>query len=146
MAIRSAFWYLWSLKTKTRICLLIIILANALGNVLLSYGMRQVGSIASYSPVELVFAGVHAAGNPYVLAGVGFLLIFFVTHMIVLSWADLSYVLLTTSAGYILVALLSWRLLGESIRPLRWLGIVVIVAGVILVSRTPAATAPGSAS
>jgi drug/metabolite transporter (DMT)-like permease len=126
---------------KTRVCLLIIVVANALGNVLLSYGMRQVGSIASYSPVELVVSGVRASANPFVLAGVGLLLIFFITHMIVLSWADLSYVLLMTSAGYILVVLLSWGVLGETVRPLRWFGTVVIVAGVVLVGRTPAATA-----
>jgi drug/metabolite transporter (DMT)-like permease len=127
---------------KTRVCLLIIVLANALGNILLGYGMRQVGSIASYSPVALVVSGVRAARNPFVLAGVGFLLIFFLAHMIVLSWADLSYVLLMTSAGYILVAVLSWGLLGETVAPLRWLGTLVIVSGVTLVSRTPARTTP----
>jgi drug/metabolite transporter (DMT)-like permease len=122
---------------KTRVCLLIIIVANALGNVLLSYGMHQVGSIASYSPLTLVRSALRAAANPFVLAGVGFLIVFFVAHMIVLSWADLSYVLPMTSVGYILVTVLSWWWLGEQVRPLRWLGTVVIMAGVSLVGRTP---------
>ena len=132
------------MKTKTRVCLLIIVAANALGNVLLGYGMRQVGSIASYSPAALVVGGVQAARNPFVLAGIGFLALFFVAHLIVLSWADLSYVLLMTSAGYIVVTALSWWLLGEAVGPLRWLGTVVIVGGVALVSRTPARTAPSA--
>lgn len=122
---------------KTRVCLLIIIVANALGNVLLSYGMHQVGSIASYSPLALVRSALRAAVNPFVLAGVGFLIVFFVAHMIVLSWADLSYVLPMTSVGYILVTVLSWWWLGETVPPLRWLGTVVIIAGVSLVGRTP---------
>jgi len=122
---------------KTRVCLLIIIVANALGNVLLSYGMRQVGSIASYSPLALVRSSLRAASNPYVLTGVGFLIVFFVAHMIVLSWADLSYVLPMTSVGYILVTVLSWWWLGEKVPPLRWLGTIVIIAGVSLVGRTP---------
>lgn len=122
---------------KTRVCLLIIIVANALGNVLLSYGMHQVGSIASYSPLALVRSALRAAANPFVLAGVGFLIVFFVAHMIVLSWADLSYVLPMTSVGYILVTVLSWWWLGETVPPLRWLGTVVIIAGVSLVGRTP---------
>jgi drug/metabolite transporter (DMT)-like permease len=125
---------------KTRVCLLIIIVANALGNVLLSLGMRQVGSIASYSPVDLFVSGVGAIANPYVLAGVGFLLVFFAAHMIVLSWADLSYVLPITSVGYIVVAVLSWWWLQEPVRPLRWAGTVVIVVGVSLVGRTPVST------
>ena len=127
---------------KTRVCLLIIIVANALGNVLLSHGMRQVGSIASYSPFALVMSSWRAAANPYVLAGVAFLIIFFVAHMIVLSWADLSYVLPMTSVGYILVTVLSWWWLGENVRPLRWAGTMVIIAGVSLVSRTPHRTTP----
>ena len=125
---------------KTRISLLIIIVANAVGNVLLSRGMRQVGSIASYSPLELVAGGLRAATNPYVLAGVGFLIVFFVAHMVVLSWADLSYVLPMTSVGYIVVTALSWWWLGEQVRPLRWAGTVVIMMGVALVGRTPART------
>jgi drug/metabolite transporter (DMT)-like permease len=122
---------------KTRVCLLLIVVANALGNVLLSRGMREVGSIASYSPAEVFVSALRAATNPYVLAGVGFLIVFFLAHMIVLSWADLSYVLPMTSVGYIVVTVLSWWWLGEQVRPLRWLGTVVIVAGVCLVGRTP---------
>jgi len=125
---------------KTKICLLIIIVTNALGNVLLSAGMRQVGSIASYSPLDLVLSSFRAASNPYVAAGVSLLVVFFVTHMIVLSWADLSYVLPVTSTGYILVTLLSWWFLGERVGPVRWAGASVIMAGVILVGRTPAVT------
>jgi len=127
---------------KTRVFLLIIIVANAVGNVLLSYGMRQVGSIASYSPLELVAGSLRAAGNPWVLAGVGLLAVFFVAHLMVLSWADLSYILLMTSAGYILVTLLSWSWLGERVSPGRWAGTAAIAAGVALVGRTPVSTVP----
>ncbi len=127
---------------KTRICLLIIVVANAIGNLLLSLGMRQVGSIASYSPAALVSSSLRAAANPLVLSGVAFLVVFFVAHMVILSWADLSYVLPMTSVGYILVAVLSWWWLGEHIDAVRWFGTVLIVLGVGFVGRTPHATAP----
>ena len=107
---------------------------------ILRYGMQRVGSIASYDPVRLIVSSLRSLANPYVLAGVGLLVIFFVAHMIVLSWADLSYVLPMTSAGYILVTLLGWWWLGETVRPVRWFGTVVITVGVILVGRTPAST------
>jgi uncharacterized membrane protein len=125
---------------KTRICLAIIIVANALGNLLLAKGMRQVGSIASYSPTELVSAGVQAMANPWVLSGVLLLLVFFTAHAIVLSWADLSYVLLVTAIGYVLVAVLSRQYLGEGISTLRWAGTVLITAGVLLAGSTPIST------
>jgi uncharacterized membrane protein len=54
--------------------------------------------------------------------------------MTLLSWADLSYVLPVTAIGYVLVALVGWLLLGEQIPLKRWAGIVLIVAGVALVS------------
>ncbi|MBI3696127.1 MAG: hypothetical protein HY238_14965 [Acidobacteria bacterium] len=123
---------------KTKICLLIIVVANALGNVVLRHGMQQVGSIASYSPVRLMVSSFRALANPYVLAGVGLLVVFFLAHMIVLSWADLSYVLPMTSVGYILVTVLGWWFLDEAVGPIRWVGTLVITAGVILVGRTPA--------
>jgi drug/metabolite transporter (DMT)-like permease len=125
---------------KTRVCLFIIIVANAVGNLLLAYGMQQVGSIASYSPVELVRAGLQAMTNGWVLSGVLLLLVFFVAHALVLSWADLSYVLLVTAIGYVLVAVLSRQFLGETISLLRWAGTVVITAGVLLVGSTPVST------
>lgn len=126
---------------KTNICLAIIVLANALGNICLAYGMRQVGDISSYSPLELVSSGLAAMANPWVLGGVALLLIFFIAHAVVLSWADLSYVLLVTSIGYGLVAVLSWALLDEQISAQRWIGIAVITAGVVLVGRTQVSTA-----
>lgn len=125
---------------KTNVCLAIVVFANALGNLMLAYGMRQVGDISSYSPVALVTSGLAAMANPWVLGGVLLLTVFFVTHAIVLSWADLSYVLLVTAIGYGLVALLSWLLLGEHVSAMRWAGVGVITAGVMLVGSTPVST------
>ena len=125
---------------KTAGCLVLVVLANAAGNVLVRYGMQQVGSIASFSPLELAVSGLRAMTNPYVAAGVALLIVFFLTHMIALSRADLSYVLPVTAAGYILVTLLGWGLLGENVRAIRWLGAVVITAGVALVGSTPPET------
>lgn len=133
------------MRAKTNICLGIIVIANALGNIALGYGMRQVGDISSFSPVELFSSGVAAMANPWVLLGVVLLIAYFAAHTLVLSWADLSYVLLVTSIGYVLVALMSWSLLGESISTSRWCGTFLITAGVVLVGSTPTATARTSA-
>ena len=78
--------------------------------------------------------------NPWVLLGVVLLLLFFVAHTLLLSWADLSYVLLVTSIGYVLVAVLSWQLLDEAITAERWVGTIFITFGAILVGSTPAST------
>jgi drug/metabolite transporter (DMT)-like permease len=72
--------------------------------------------------------------RPYVAAGVLLLILWLLSRMALLSWADLSYVLPVTSVGYILVALVGRVMLHEQITPLRWAGIVLIMSGVALVS------------
>ena len=71
------------------------------------------------------------------------MLLFFVAHAIVLSWADLSYVLLVTSIGYVLVAVLSWGFLGEEISETRWAGTLLVTLGVALAGSTPVSTVEG---
>jgi uncharacterized membrane protein len=61
------------------------------------------------------------------------LIVWLLSRMTLLSWADLSYVLPVTSLGYVLVALLGRWLLDERITATRWAGILLIVAGVALV-------------
>jgi uncharacterized membrane protein len=125
---------------KTNILLSIVVIANAVGNIVLARGMKQVGDISSYSPFDLVANGIAAMANPWVLAGVALLLIYFIAHTIVLSWADLTYVLLTTSIGYVLTAILSRQFLGEQISLERWAGTIIITVGVVLVGATPVST------
>ena len=121
------------LRRKTRIFTALVILTNVIGNFLLSRGMRQVGETVSFSvPAYLtVFA------NPWVDTGVILLTLWLLAQLSLLSWADLSYVLPVTAIAYVLTALLG-RLGGEPVDTLRWIGILLITAGAILVGRTTA--------
>ena len=110
---------------------------------LLGYGMREAGDISSFSPVDLIVSGIASLASPWVVLGVLLLAVFFAAHTLLLSWADLSYVLLVTSAGYVLVALLSATFLGETVTPTRWVGIALITFGVGVVGSTPVSTVGG---
>jgi len=72
--------------------------------------------------------------------GIASLITFFITYMLVLSWADYSYVQPASSIAYGVVALLGHFLLKEAITPTRWLGVLVICLGVFIVSGTPPRT------
>jgi drug/metabolite transporter (DMT)-like permease len=72
--------------------------------------------------------------RPTVTLGVLLLILWLASRMTLLSWADLSYVLPVTSIGYVLVAVAGRVLLHEQISAKRWMGIVLIMAGVALVS------------
>ena len=132
-----------ALAGKTRLLLAIVIVSNSIGNVVLSYGMRAVGDISSYSPASLVSSAIAAFANPWVLLGTSLLVLFFAAHTLLLTWADLSYVLLVTSCGYALVAALGVIVLDESISLLRWCGIALVSCGVALVASTPESTSEG---
>jgi drug/metabolite transporter (DMT)-like permease len=72
--------------------------------------------------------------RPWVSAGVLLLILWMLSRMALLSWADLSYVLPVTSIGYVLVAVAGRVLLHEQITMQRWAGIFLIMSGVALVS------------
>src|SRR4051812_22568970 len=120
------------LRQKTRNFTALVILSNLFGNFSLSWGLRQVGRLISLSP----WAYVEALFNPWVALGVSLLIIWLLSHMALLSWADLSYVLPVTSIGYVLSALAGRFFLHEDISNWRWAGILLIVLGVTLVART----------
>ena len=120
-----------TLRAKTRLYTAITVLSNVAGNTLLTRGMHQLGAIGN-SPFALIAALFH----PLVAAGVALLIVWTLTHMALLSWADLSYVLPVTGIGYVLTALSGKFLLGEYISSMRWAGIVLITLGVILVGQT----------
>jgi uncharacterized membrane protein len=61
--------------------------------------------------------------------------------MALLSWADLSYVMPVTALSYVVTAFAARLLLNEYISLERWIGIVLITAGVTLVGRTKGNTA-----
>jgi drug/metabolite transporter (DMT)-like permease len=63
----------------------------------------------------------------------------------VLSRADLSFAQPITALSYVTVLAISARFLHEDLPPSRLAGVGLILAGVWLVSRTPAETADGAA-
>jgi drug/metabolite transporter (DMT)-like permease len=121
---------------KTLIVLLIATLAQTLGNVWLTKGMKTIGEVQTLAPGELLAIGLQVFTHPLIWLGIALLLVFFALYLVALSWADLSYVVPTTAFGYVLSAFLSWQLLGERVSLTRWAGTLLICAGVALVSRT----------
>lgn len=114
------------LRTKTWVCAVIVVLSNVFGNFFLKKGV----------PAELPtpWSYIAVLFQPWVALGVVLLILWMMSRMALLSWADLSYVLPVTAIGYVLVALLGRLFLEERISVKRWAGIVLIVAGVAMVS------------
>ena len=128
------------LHLKTYIFLLFIVLFAPLGNVLLGKGMRGIGSARDWEPSELLHILIRILTSGYIWLGIACLLMFFVAYMLVLTWADYSYVQPASAFSYAVVAVLGLLLLGEKVNLLRWSGIAVICVGVFIVGHTPPRT------
>ncbi len=132
--------YAGRLQAKTIVLLGTVVVSSAFGNLALGYGMRAVGDLSSLPPFDLIAAGIGALASPSVLGGLVLLCVFFAAHTLLLSWADLSFVVLVTAIGYVLVVVLSALLLGETVTLARWAGTVLIACGVGIAGSTPEST------
>jgi drug/metabolite transporter (DMT)-like permease len=125
-----------SIGSKTGIVTAVVILSNVFGNFSLSRGLRHDAEGLSFSPLSYL----EAFFNPWVALGVSLLILWMLSRMALLSWADLSYVLPVTALGYVLTVLAARVLLSEQVSWQRWTGTLLIVVGVSLVGRTPVST------
>ena len=121
---------------KTFLLILVMVIAGPLGNVLLGKGMKQAGRLAIWPPTEALHTALRVFGTGSIWLGVGSLLAFFLANVLVLSWADYSYVQPASSVGYGVSALLGYFMLSEPVSPLRWLGIAIICLGVLVVGQS----------
>jgi multidrug transporter EmrE-like cation transporter len=129
-----------TLKTKTYILLFLMIVLGSFGNTILDKGMKSLGPIDFSTRYAIWHGASHTFTNGTIWLGICCMLLFMVCHMLVLSWADYSFVMLFSAITYALVPVLGYIWLGEYVQPARRIGIVLIVFGVFLVSRTPPRT------
>ncbi len=125
-----------TLHLKTYLMIAIMIVAGPLGNVLLAQGMKHSGDPEIWPPAALLHTALKVFASGSIWLGVASLITFFVAYMLVLSWADYSFVQPASSLAYGVVALLGYLMLGEHVSLLRWAGIAVICLGVFVVGRT----------
>lgn len=132
---------------------------EAVGVVLLSQGLKELGELARISWTEIVgFAG-RAVTNRHILAGIALEAGFFGCLLFLMSHGQVSFVWPLTSLGFVLTTFAARFLLHEEVSGLRWFGVFLIVlgAGTITytekvrqdtasVAPTPAAPSPSEAT
>ena len=124
------------LHFKTSVLILIMISVAPLGDTFLGKGMKRIGAFPGWAPADLFHFFFRAFTSSTIWLGIGLLLAFFIAYLVVLSWADYSYVLPASSISSLVIALLAYFVLHEAITPMRWVGIALISLGVFVVGRT----------
>ena len=104
---------------------------------MLSIGMKQ---MPGFTHLALLDYALRLVANPFVVPGTALMAIFTLAQLSLFSWADLSFVVPCVASSYIVTTVLSQFVLNEPIHIERWLGVLLIVAGVVLVAETPERT------
>ena len=93
------------------------VLFGALGNTLFDKGMKQIGALGFASGPEIWAGALRTFTNGTIWMGVLCMLLFIVCHMLVLSWADFSFVMPFSAVAYALVPLFAYLWFGEKVLP-----------------------------
>jgi uncharacterized membrane protein len=129
-----------SVHFKTYVLVVLVVIFGPLGNVLVGKGVKSVGALNSWEPAMLFQFFWRAFTTGTIWLGIASLLTFFVAYIVVLSWADYSFVQPATSISYGVVAALSIVLLREVVKPAQWIGVAIICLGVFIVGNTSPST------
>jgi drug/metabolite transporter (DMT)-like permease len=124
------------LHLKTFTLILFMVSVAPLGDTFLGKGMKRIPPMAGWGPADVFRFFFSAFTSGTIWLGIGLLLTFFVAYLLVLSWADYSYVLPASSISSLLIALLAHFVLHETVSPTRWAGVAFICVGVFVVGRT----------
>jgi multidrug transporter EmrE-like cation transporter len=115
--------------------LFIAIALGVMGQIALKYGMRQHGAaLGSAAGLGVVAGLVRAIFTPYVLLGLGCYVVSTGFWLLVISRWNLSYAYPMIAVGYIGVVFLSRLIFKEQVTPPQWVGIVLMVGGLVLVA------------
>jgi drug/metabolite transporter (DMT)-like permease len=113
----------------------VTVLFGVLGQTTLKLGVNRVEMVEQVAtgPLAVVLLILR---SPLMLLGLAMYGLGAFTWIVVLSRVDLSYAYPFLALNFVLVAVVSQLVLAESIPGLRWLGIVVICAGILIVARS----------
>ena len=108
---------------------------NAAAQLLLKAGTNAVGhfefSMANAWPV-----GCRLATEPHIVGGLFCYVVSVVVWIMALSRVEVSIAYPMLSVGYVVNAIAAYYMFGESVTPMRMIGIGIIVLGVYIVARS----------
>jgi drug/metabolite transporter (DMT)-like permease len=113
--------------------LAVVVLAGTAGEVAVTRAMKCIGEVHQFHPRALlrVFGRVLRIG--WMWLGLALLAAAFFSLLAVLSWENVSFVVPVTALSYAIGALMAKIFLGEKVDSLRWMGVLLVVVGVVLV-------------
>jgi drug/metabolite transporter (DMT)-like permease len=120
--------------TRVALLLAMLILCSTGGEIAVTHGMKATGEPARLRPREILQFLFRALRNGWFWAGVPLMALSFYSLLVLLSWQPISYVIPASALSYVVGTLGAKYILGEDVSPARWVGVVLVCAGVALVA------------
>jgi len=112
------------------------LLMEAVGVVLLSKGIKEIGDMALVDLGELLRLVGRGATNRNILLGVAFEAGFFGCLLFLMSHGDVSFIWPLTALSFVLTTLAAKLFLHEHVSGLRWCGVLLIILGAGVITYT----------
>jgi uncharacterized membrane protein len=119
---------------KILLILLFGLACESAGVVLLKKGMNHIPEVSGYTVTEIFRVLKAGAGSPQILLGVFFEAVFFACLLVLMSKSDISFLWPLTALSFVFATFAAIWFLGESVSPVRWIGVILIMAGAAFIS------------
>ena len=114
-----------------------VVIAGA-AQVTLKTGVNRVTNSSGGAGLQLSGSSLKSLfSSPVVWIGLALFGLSAVVWLFALSRASLSFAYPFAALGYVIIVAFSVLVLHETVPPLRWAGVALIVAGIVLVAQTP---------
>ena len=120
--------------SKLLLILVFGLVCESAGVVLLKKGILHVGGVNSYTVAEIFRVVKAGAINPQILLGVFFEAVFFGCLIVLMGKSDISFLWPLTALSFVFATFAAIWFLGESVSPVRWIGVALIMAGAACIS------------
>jgi multidrug transporter EmrE-like cation transporter len=115
--------------------ILFTVATNAAAQLMLKYGMMQLGPL-SFAGVNPLIKILQIVFSPWVFLGLCTFVISMASHLFVLSKVELSFAYPFLSLAYVMVAVFAYYVFHEDLNALRIAGIGFICVGTILIAQS----------
>lgn len=131
--------------------LLISLVFESAGVVLLKRGLNDIGEVKAVTAAEVLRVVKAGATSPQILLGVFFEAVFFGCLLVLMARSDISFLWPLTGLSFVFGTFAAILFLNEQVTPVRWAGVLLILAGAALISyseqaRGPLSSPPGAAA
>ena len=118
----------------TWVWIIVVAVTSTYGDLATAKGMSEWGEIESFHASALRRVLRYIVTRRLILAGIAANAISFAALLALLSVAPLSFAVPVTALAYVLKTVLAKSYLNETIGPMRWMGVLLVTSGIVLVS------------